>query len=114
MKKKFIPAIHGLKLAIEDKSIRIQIILGILTLIVSYIIRVNEIEFLFILSAIALVIVNETVNTCIERLCDFCTTERNEKIKYIKDLSAAAVLMSSIYALIIGIVILWNHIGGLL
>ncbi|HRO75054.1 MAG TPA: diacylglycerol kinase [Crocinitomicaceae bacterium] len=38
-------------------------------------------------------------------MADFLTTEKNEKIKKIKDLSAAAVFMSAITALVIGLMI---------
>ena len=50
------------------------------------------------------------INTCIERICDLIDESQNEKIKYIKDLSAGSVLLASIYSIVIGCMVL----GGVL
>ena len=55
-------------------------------------------------------IVAEILNTCIEKLCDLYTTERNEKIKFIKDLGAGGVLFASMIALSVGILIFIHHL----
>ncbi len=44
----------------------------------------------------------ELINTAIEKLVDFITTERYPEIKFIKDVAAAAVLVAAITALITG------------
>ncbi len=112
MKKKFIPAINGILLAIQDKSIRLQFILAVITLLVSAYFHVTLLELLFILSAIASVVLSEMFNTCIERVCDLYTTEKNSKIKYIKDLAAGTVLFASIYAVFVAIIVIFIHFGG--
>ena len=40
-----------------------------------------------------------------EKLADFISPDRNEKIKIIKDLAAAAVLLSALVSAIIGLII---------
>ena len=55
-------------------------------------------------------IVAEILNTCIEKLCDLYTTDRNEKIKFIKDLGAGGVLFASMIALSVGILIFIHHL----
>lgn len=54
---------------------------------------------------IGLVFVSEIFNTAIKALCDFVSPQKHENIKQIKDLSAAAVLVSAIIAFIIGTLI---------
>ena len=60
---------------------------------------------------IALIIVTgfvwaaEIFNTAIERIMDFISTEKNSKIKFIKDLSACGVLLSAITAMVTGAII---------
>lgn len=44
----------------------------------------------------------EIFNTAVEKLCDHLSTERHPQIKLIKDLAAAAVLVSAIAALLVG------------
>ena len=56
----------------------------------------------------------EMFNTCIEKVCDLVSTEYNEKIRNIKDLSSGTVLFVSIMALIIALFILINKTGGLI
>ncbi|HQB19279.1 MAG TPA: diacylglycerol kinase [Bacteroidales bacterium] len=47
----------------------------------------------------------EIINTVIENMADFVSPAKNDKIKKIKDLSAAAVLISSMTALTIGLIV---------
>jgi diacylglycerol kinase len=42
------------------------------------------------------------LNTSVEKICDAVTKEHNEHIKLSKDVAAAAVLISSLVALIVG------------
>ena len=56
------------------------------------------------------VILLEYLNSVIERLCDLYSSQYDERIKRIKDMSAAIVLIMSICAAVIAVVI----IGGML
>ena len=47
----------------------------------------------------------EIFNSSIEDLADVVCPERDERIKKVKDLAAAAVLVSAIAALIIGLIV---------
>ena len=55
--------------------------------------------------AMALVWITEAINTAIEKLCDKVTPEQNVIIKLVKDISAGAVLLASITAVIIGVIV---------
>ncbi len=112
MKKKFLPAFKGLLLGIQDKSIRIQLIFAFITLTIALILHASLIELLFILSAIASVVITEMLNTCIEKVCDLYTKEKNEQVKNIKDLAAGTVLFSAIYAVCVASIIIFIHFGG--
>ncbi|MNY66215.1 Undecaprenol kinase [compost metagenome] len=52
-----------------------------------------------------LVFVCELFNTALEALADFASPGKHPQIKKVKDLAAAAVLLSAISALITGIII---------
>ncbi len=114
MKEKFKVAFIGLKLGLLDKSVFMQLVIGIVVTIISLILRLNKIDFIVVLLCIGLVIATEILNTCIEELCNLYTTQQNESIRYIKDISAGAVLFVSILALVIGIVVFLPYIGRLL
>lgn len=104
--KSFGFAFNGLKILIlEEHNSRIHLIASIFTVIAGFLLKITVYEWIVILFAIGLVITLEIVNSSIERIADYISPEKNEIIKKIKDLSAAAVLVGSITALVIGIVI---------
>ena len=110
MINKFYVAFVGLVSSLKDRSIQIQYVLAILACIVAWMIGCNYYEWLAVLLCIGLVIVAEILNTCIEKLCDLYSIEKNEKIKYIKDLAAGGVLFASLIALTVGILIFVHHL----
>lgn len=65
-------------------------------------------EWAVLLLTFAAVISAELVNTSVERLCDKVSTEKDEHIKHSKDCAAGAVLVSAIFAVIIGFVLFWD------
>ena len=54
------------------------------------------------------VLVTEIFNTALERLCDTVTKEYSANIKFIKDISAGAVLLAAISAVAIAFVMLFR------
>ncbi len=50
----------------------------------------------------------EAVNTAIEKLSDSVTLEENPLIKTAKDCAAGAVLISAVFAVVIGVFLFWN------
>ena len=76
--------------------------LGIIT-------RITMGEWLAILLAIGIVWVAEMFNTCIEKLMDFISPDHHPQIKFIKDVSAGAVLVAAMITLAIGLIIFIPH-----
>ena len=62
-------------------------------------------EWLIILATSALVFSLELVNTSIELLSDRITKEHDAEIGRVKDISAGAVLVAAVFALIAGVLI---------
>lgn len=110
MKKKLINsfkfAINGLKILFkEEQNSRIHLFATVCVIISGVILRISNLEWTAIMFAIGFVFSAEIFNTAVENIADFISPEKNIKIKRIKDLSAAAVLISAITALIIGLLI---------
>jgi len=97
--KKFADSFEGLRTALAHKAVRTQCILGLLAVIGGIIIKLDHYEWLAFIICIATVISCEVMNTAIERIGDYLNMEKDPKIKTIKDLSSAAVLVSSLGAL---------------
>ena len=71
-------------------------------------------EWLWILVSATLVLSLEAVNTSLEVLADLHTTEYHPRIKLLKDISAAAVLIASIFSLIVAMLVFWPHLSTIL
>ncbi len=90
---------------ITQLNIRIHFLIGSLVLLAAVFFKCTISEILILILAIMVVMIAELFNTAIEFLCDAVTLEHNEFIKQAKDVSAGAVLLSAIFAAIIGLVI---------
>jgi diacylglycerol kinase len=67
--------------------------------------HINTAEWLTVIIVTAMVWAAEIFNTVVERIMDHITPEQHPGVKVIKDLSAAAVLVTAIAALIAGLII---------
>lgn len=97
--KKFLPAFHGLRDALADRNVRIQLLLAVMAIAGGFIIRLDVHEWLAFTICIAMVISSEIFNSAIEQLCDRVNEAEDEKIRIIKDLSCAAVFVACLGAL---------------
>lgn len=104
--KSFTYAFNGLKLFfVSEHNGRIHLVAAIIAIGLSFYLHLSTFEWIAILGVIAAVFITEILNSSIEKLADVVTTEINPKIKIVKDLAAAAVLVSAILALAVGCLI---------
>lgn len=89
----------------KERNFKVQLVLFALVLILGFVFQISRHDWMNLLLVSALVLSLEIVNSAIEKTCDLITEETNTRIKNIKDISAAAVLLASLFALIIGILI---------
>lgn len=107
--KKFKDAFKGLHLGFNQQSIIIQCGLGLGAFIVLYSLKISYIEWLIFVVVVGLVLVSEWINSCIELVVDYISLDIHPQAKKIKDLSAGMVLLSCIIAVVVGVMILYNH-----
>jgi len=93
------------ELLTSEPNAVLHIIAAAIAVTLGWYLHINATEWLFVVLAIVLVFAAELFNTALEVLCNFVEPERHPQIKKIKDLSAGAVLMLSIGALLIGLII---------
>jgi diacylglycerol kinase len=104
--KSFVYAFNGLKVLMkEEVNARIHLIITIIVILAGFLFKISISEWLFISVSIGFVFVVEILNTAIENISDFISPEKNDKIKKIKDLSAAAVLISALTAVVVGLIV---------
>ena len=70
--------------------------------------EITRTQFAIIFLANALVVSLELVNTAVERTVDLASTEWTDNGRAAKDTAAGAVLVSAIFAVLTGIMIMWQ------
>ncbi len=102
----FKAAFSGLKnTLIKETSFKIMLLIAVLVVVAMFYFQTSRLEKVALLLIIFSVLTLELINSVIERILDFLHPLPNEKIKIIKDLMAAIVLVASFGAAIIGLII---------
>lgn len=99
-------AFKGMLILIKtESSIKIQLVIAIVVSIAGFYFEISTTEWMIQTGMIGLVMSIEAVNTAIEYIADFVHPEHHKKIGLIKDVSAGAVFIASIIAVIIALII---------
>jgi diacylglycerol kinase (ATP) len=108
--KKFIRsfgyAFKGLSYATATQlNFRIHLVATLLALFMGYALHVSTNEWQWIILCVALVLITELLNTAIEFLTNLVSPGYNELAGHVKDVSAGAVVVAALFALITGTII---------
>ena len=104
--KSFTYAFRGLgKTLKEEQNLQIQSIVGLVVIILGWYFRIEVEEWLILIVVIGLVILMELVNSAVERITDVLKPRLDSYVKEIKDIMAAAVMLASVIAIIVGLII---------
>ncbi|MAB49280.1 MULTISPECIES: diacylglycerol kinase [Winogradskyella] len=95
-------AFKGMLILIKtEASIKIQFFIAIVVTIAGFYFNISTTEWMFQTAMIGLVMSIEGVNTAVEYIADFIHPDHHPKIGLIKDISAGAVFIASIVAVIV-------------
>jgi diacylglycerol kinase (ATP) len=101
-------AIEGMVYALRtQRNMRIHVAAAILTLVGSLVLGVDRVSLAAIVFAISLVFVAELINTAIEAAVDVATDRYDPLAKVAKDVSAGAVLIAAMNALVVAYLVLF-------
>lgn len=106
-------AVKGIELVWQEHNFRFEITWAALTLLLAWFLDFSRTEFTIIIFMIGLVLSSETFNTALEELCDKFQPTHDPHIGRIKDLGAAAVLLSSLAAVAVGLMLFIPHLIAL-
>ncbi len=105
-RKSFEYAFSGIKdFIISEHNARLHFAATVVVIVIAILLKVNYTEAILLTIVTGLVWICELINTAIEKIMDFITLEKLPKIKFIKDIGAAAVLVAAFIALITGCLI---------
>ncbi|NCS32521.1 diacylglycerol kinase family protein [bacterium] len=104
--KSFSYAIDGLSYVIRNHaSFTVQSIAALFAVSLGFIVKLERLEWVIILSVIFAVLVAELLNTSIETSLDYMAKEHHIDVKIGKDVAAGAVFLTSIGSVFIGLII---------
>lgn len=100
-------ALRGLGFIIaNERNMKVHLFFAFCALTCALLFRITPIEFIFVVFAIALVLIAEAANTAFELLLDFLHGDGfHPNVKLLKDIVAGGVLIAAVNAFIIGTII---------
>ncbi len=107
--RSFLCAIRGIIWGVSyDRNTMIHIVAGLSAIILSLLLRIPRLDFIIILFTCFIAITMELLNNGLEKLTDVFYTDYNSKIGKIKDLMSGIVLITDIFAVTIGLLVLYK------
>lgn len=99
-------AVKGaLKLITTEHSVMVQSSLAVLMIIAGFYFKIDRYEWMIQILAFGLVLGVESLNTAVEKIADFIHPEYHERIGFIKDIAAGAVMFAALAAIAVGLLI---------
>jgi undecaprenol kinase len=99
-------ACRGLRRAFKERNFRLFCLIGLFVLSCILLFPLVVWERIVLILLITLVLSLELINSQVERMLDLVEKKHNREVGWIKDISAAAVLVASIGATVVGFLIL--------
>ena len=105
-------AYRGIIYAIRtQRNMRFHVVASLAVFVVSLLLGVSTVELAVLALVITVVFIAELFNTAMEFAVDLVTEEYHPLAKLAKDVSAGAVLVSSVGAVLVGYLILADNLG---
>lgn len=109
--RKFAWAMAGIAAVIrEEQNMRIHLLAAGTAVGLGWILDLQRFEWGLLVIAIVMVLAAEVINTAVERVVDLITPQYHPLAEKAKNMAAGAVLLTSIAAVLLGVVIFAPHI----
>ncbi|OGY57487.1 MAG: hypothetical protein A3D47_02295 [Candidatus Colwellbacteria bacterium RIFCSPHIGHO2_02_FULL_43_15] len=101
----------GLKETIVfERSFKTMLIISALVVAAMFYFPTSRLEKVVLLLATFSVLILELINSAVERIMDVVTIEHDDRIRVIKDLMAAIVLLASLGSAVVGFLIFYPYV----
>ena len=102
-------ALRGLRVFVSQPNARIHCAVAALVVALASWLQVSAMEWVALVLAIALVMAAEALNTALEYVVDLASPQWHALARDAKDVAAAAVLLCSIGAAVVGLLVFWPY-----
>lgn len=104
-------ALRGMFLLLKtEHAVISQFSISIIFIVVGFYFEISRLEWIIQLFLIGFVLAIESLNTAVEKVCDFIHPNFHNKIEFIKDISAGAVSFAVIITLVIISIIYYPYL----
>ena len=93
------------KLITTEHSVMVQSSLAVLMIIAGFYFDIERYEWMMQILVFGLVLSIEGLNTAVEKIADFIHPEFHDRIGFIKDIAAGAVMFAALAAIAVGMLI---------
>jgi len=102
---------NGIKLIFKnERNFRIELVFTAFVILAGVFFKISHFEWISLSLVVSMVLISEAVNSAIEALCDTVSQDFKINVKYAKDVSAGAVLVSALVSVITGLIIFLPYI----
>jgi diacylglycerol kinase (ATP) len=106
----FNSAIEGFLFVVKtQRNMRIHFLLAVFVVLLGIYLNFSRMELIMLLFAAGLVLITEMINTAMELTINYVEPEHADWVKIVKDITAGAVLTSSIIAFIVGYLLFFRN-----
>lgn len=113
--RSFSYAFNGIRLLItKEHNAWIHCFAAVCVVLAGFLLDISKMEWIACVIVIGAVLAAEAVNSAVEALADFVSSEYSETIKRTKDLAAGAVLLMAMAAAVVGGIIFFPKLIALL
>lgn len=112
--KSFRFALAGIKHAfLSEQNFRIHLIVAVFVFALAWYFHIELWRWIVLLFVTFGVILTELVNTVFEKIIDILKPRLHPYARVVKDMMAAAVVLMSLLAVVIGVLVFWDYIRPL-
>ena len=94
----------------SERNFQIEVFALLINLFLIVFLKLNTVDAAIILIVSFAVLSLEILNTAIEKVCDIIQPEFDLRIKVIKDISAAAVVLMTLASVVVGVLVYWKYL----
>ena len=94
----------------SERNFQIEVFALLINLFLIVFLKLNTVDAAIILIVSFAVLSLEILNTAIEKVCDIIQPEFDLRIKVIKDISAAAVVLMAFASVVVGVLVYWKYL----
>ena len=93
-----------------EHSIMTQAFVGVIFIVLGFYFKITKFEWMFQILGFGLILTAESLNTAVEKLCDFVHPDYHKKIGFVKDIASGAMTFAVISVLILLAIIYFPYL----